>query len=225
MQERSTSAGKWLIISVSLVVAFVLLWMFLSRPPRFEAAPPNDFCEVEMIRNDDGTPLPIQMEFTWEQGVYATLIMKEKPNRPTEIEGKFVEEYGMWMTVGNLTPLDAWPADEQKMFLVRPYRDDFLYFKAKVVSPESGRRQKRGFIGSSADFRKDAGFDGEPDRPSSIPREVRCAYTFFCQPWEAVPGQQFVVEVFLLPHAHDISSLRMVIGPKVLLWRGLITCR
>jgi hypothetical protein len=226
MRQQNTAWWKTLWLSLAIAAVVVSLWLVFDRKPSFSEAPPNDYCTVEMINNDDGTPLPIRFELTRDQGIYATLIMTEKANRPSEIDGKFVEEYGMWMAVGNRTAMGEWPAEEPSTFRVAHYKDDFEHFKAKVVSPESRNRHRRLFtLGSVNDFRKDAGFHGEPERPISIPRNVRCAYTFFCQPWDAVPGDEFVVEVFLIPHAHEVSELRSIIGPKVLLWRGMMVCR
>ncbi|MEZ6039051.1 MAG: hypothetical protein R3C20_01000 [Planctomycetaceae bacterium] len=176
-----------------------------------DSAPPNDFCDVQLLLNHDGSELPFQSELGKNAGFYFTTVFNKKPDYPMELGESLVEPYEMWQTVGLLTPRTRWPSrlinGEGIRFTVQHYPEDFHKFtnKKKASSPGSPK-QRMVVLGGQVLSRREAGYIGHPDRPKHVPQDTRCAFGFVSLPAEAEIGDEFVLEVFLLPTAHQISA-------------------
>ena len=207
-----------------MVLFVCAAFLMLFRGPRFTEAPPNEFCHVQIISNVHGAELPTELEIGRNDGFYFTVVMEKKPNCPTEIEDLPMQDYADWKTFGYLTPRKEWPSEDGIRFDVQHYPQDHDYFQSKIASMNGKTSRLTVISGGSRLKRREAGWAGHPERPEGIPQDTRCAYGFISLPRDAITGDEYVMEVYLIPHAHRVSAQRSVMGPKVLLWRGLIKC-
>ena len=186
----------------------------------------NAFCRIISFHaNIDGEPLGTRLFVPAGTGMYATLVVEKRDGAPTEIDGLVVEDHRLWRMIGKLTPRMDWPAREPTRFCCLHYSNDFRKYQAEVA-PESRRRHVRAkFAGGGRSLGTSNGlFKGEPEKPATVPPDARSAWTFLALPENATNGEEYVCEIFLLPHSHDASALRTVLGPEVVIWRGTITC-
>ena len=215
-----------LLLAIGVIVVGIGWFWFGNRQPEFTRAGANAFCHELLVRESDGQALISEdISLAVGKGIYAVVEFSPKPDRPGEIETYPLEDPKFWRLAVKVYRRTDWPAEEGVKYLGCLHFEDDHRRALSAASPETKKRQGDliGF-GDGADlWTEAAGYHGEPVDLQKIvaPRERR--WTLLATPSDSKAGDQFVYEIALFPHAHAASSLRFVIGPHVVLRRGLIT--
>ena len=211
-----------------VVLALVVYWQFKGERIEFARATSNPYCDDVVVRVINGTTLiPEDLELRREEGFYAVIEFSPRIDLPEEIEGLFVENPCFWHLIVKIYEETKWPNQEEVGYSdCRQFRDDRLVALESASPGELARQQDLGdLVGSSDLWRKSAGFDGkEPKEPNELPSHKVRRWMFLAPP-QTINVDRFIYEIVLLPHAHNVTSLKTVFGPPVGRRRGVMTVK
>jgi len=203
----------------------IILYFFWNRQPPFSRAEANAFCENIIGRvSGEQTSLPEDLRLGPGKGQYATFEFTPRQNFPTEIEGLPVQDPRFWLVVLKIYERSEWPNQDKIRYVGCPtFVFDYSKILEKATTLERQKYEYLDVFGGADLWTQGAGFSGEPEDPIQSENPWGHHWTFFATPHDSKPGDEFVYELVLFPHAHRASALRTMLGPSVVLRCGLIT--
>ena len=203
----------------------ISLYVFWERSPQFARAEPNPYCNDIVVRVfGQETILPEDLRLGPGKGQYATLEFTPIPNFPTEVEGMAVQSPRFWTLALKLYQKSTWPDEEGVRFLdCCHFENDHRKLLQDATPLERQKHGSRVVFGGADLWTSAAGFSGEPEYLAETKNPWGRRWTLFATPHDSKPGDEFVYELVLFPHAHMASATRQALGPTVVLRRGLIT--
>lgn len=197
----------------------LLLWLIRDKQ-EIQRAPPNPFVKTLVFeRIDDGQPIGDMMEMRTNAGVYASIVLTAAGDTPVVFEEHEVQDPARWPLALFIYPRGASAESEDSLGnpCMKFNRQGVRFRQAVGSGPKlfvPVRGTTRGY------WTADVGFEGDLKPPKSWPEDEIRFWTFFALR-DQRPGE-YVYELTLYPTARWTSSVRITMGPPVVLRRGLL---